>query len=92
MNLVRCDVREGLRKTEVVAAVTDARGRKHEIRVEGDFLIQKDSDSYLPVGLIQFAAKEHQVLIEFPHEPDSGINRIWVSDKQLHHSLSEAFA
>lgn len=92
MARIRCDrLEEGLRSSEVVAVFRDYRGREHYLRVEGDFL-SREGDSYLlPVGVIQADVSHHAVLVELPHEAETGANRIWVNQNQFDESI-EAIA
>ena len=88
MSMVHCDsVTEGLRDSECLASVRDIRGRKHEIRVERDFLSEIGGRQYLPIGIVHVDPKSKAVLIEFSHEPETGVNRIWVTAQQLDHPL-----
>ncbi len=92
MSFVQCDtVTKGLRDSEALANVTDLRGRRHSIRVERDFLTQFDGKDYLPIGVVHIDPKSESVLIEFSHEPETGINRIWVKPEQLHQPV-ESYA
>lgn len=84
MVLVQCDdVTEGLRPSEVTAVIRDYDGRRHYIRVERDFLTHINGSEYLPMGLIHVDPKTKAFLLEFSHEPDSGINRIWVEKEKV---------
>jgi hypothetical protein len=81
---LRCDeITEGLRSSEVVAHIIDVRGRRHFIRVERDFLSDEKQGSYLTVGIVNFDPKTHFVLVELPHEAETGANRLWVKEEQL---------
>lgn len=80
MAKLHCDrITDGLRASEVVAAFTDHDGNRHFIRVERDFL----SDDYLPVGIVHIDPKTNKVLVELPHEAETGANRLWVRQEQL---------
>lgn len=84
MSLVLCEsVTPGLRDSEVLATIRDFNGRRHSIRVERDFLSTLQGKEYLPIGIVHVDPKTKAVLIEFPHEPETGINRIWVKADQL---------
>jgi len=84
MSMVRCEnIGAGLRASECLATVKDMHGRKHSIRVERDFLSEIDGHQYLPVGIVHMDPKTKKVLVEFSHEPETGINRIWVDPQQL---------
>jgi len=87
---LRCEsVTPGLRASEAVAAFTDLHGRKHFIRVERDFLSSKDGSSYLPIGIVHVDRKSTCVLIELPHEAETGANRLWVKPEQLDELVEE---
>lgn len=88
MTLLRCEsVAEGLRASEALANVRDYQGRRHSIRVERDFLSPIDGQWYLPMGVVHIDLRTKAVLLEFPHEPETGINRIWVSPEMLDQPL-----
>src|SRR5258708_6656194 len=94
MTQVRCEnVLNGLRDSEALANVRDFNGRRHSIRVERDFLTKIDNDWYLPMGIVQIDPRTRAVLLEFSHEPETGINRIWVKpdmlDERLEASVSK---
>jgi hypothetical protein len=92
MAKLRCEsVKEGLRASEVVAVLRDWSGRRHFIRVEGDFLSNGGADRYLPVGVVHVDRSKDAVLIELPHEAETGANRLWVRADQLDEPV-EAFA
>ncbi len=79
MPQVICEkVGRGFRDSERTAVVKDIYGHREYIRVEHDFLTVVGEKTYLPVGVVCVDEKHDAVLIEFPHEPDSGGNRIWV--------------
>lgn len=84
MAKLRCEnVTRGLRDSEVVAAFSDYSGRRHFIRVEGDFLYKEPDGRYLPVGIVHIDPKTRLVLIELPQEAETGANRLWVREEQL---------
>jgi hypothetical protein len=84
MAKVRCEaVTEGLRASEALASLRDFHGRRHFIRVERDFLSEQDGHSYLPVGVVHIDPNTKAVLIELPHEAETGANRLWVRPEQL---------
>lgn len=92
MARVRCEqVNEGLRPSEAVASFVDFKGRTHFIRVERDFLEDEAGDVFLPVGVVHIDAKTKAVLVELPHEAETGANRLWVRQDQLDEPI-EAFA
>jgi hypothetical protein len=80
MSYVRCDIDEGLRPSEVTVEVRDVDGRPEFLRVDRDVVAEFDNQPYLPIGIV-YRDKEsgkNLVLIELPHEADSGTNRLWV--------------
>jgi hypothetical protein len=84
MAKVRCDsVSEGLRASEALASIVDYSGRKHSIRVERDFLTEDNGTKYLPIGIVHVDPKTKAILIELPHEAETGANRLWVRANQL---------
>ena len=83
MAYVVCDVSKGLRDSERTVAVRDLAGRRQFLRVEHDFRTKADGKWYLPVGVVHVSIKGKQVLIELPHEADSGANRLWVGTESL---------
>src|SRR5580658_9605775 len=92
MAKVRCEnVSEGLRASEALASLRDYHGRRHFIRVERDFLSEENGVFYLPIGVVHVDPKTHAVLIEFPHEAETGANRLWVKQEQLNEPI-EAYA
>jgi hypothetical protein len=76
-------VSPGLRESEVIVAIKDQSGRRHFIRVERDFLTMDKGKSYLPVGLVHVDPKSRAVLLELPHEAETGANRLWVRPEDL---------
>ena len=79
MPRVLCErIARGLRESEVIAAIRDYYGRKHDIRVERDFLYLRGEQSYLPVEIVHVDPPSKAVLIELPHEAETGANRLWV--------------
>ena len=92
MAKIRCKgLTEGLRSSEVVASFVDIHNRTHYIRVERDFLDHEGGVSFLPVGIVHVDPKTKAVLIELPHEAETGANRLWVLPEQLDEP-AEAFA
>jgi hypothetical protein len=84
MAKVRCEnVSEGLRASEALANLRDYHGRRHFIRVERDFLSERDGHFYLPIGVVHINPKTKAVLIELPHEAETGANRLWVKPEQF---------
>jgi hypothetical protein len=92
MAKIRCaGVSEGLRSSEAVARFVDYNGRTHFIRVERDFVEEQSGHFFLPVGIVYIDPKTKAVLVELPHEAETGANRLWVKPEQLD-ELVEAFA
>jgi hypothetical protein len=88
MAKVRCEkVSEGLRASEALASLRDYHGRRHFIRVERDFLSEQAGHFYLPIGIVHTDPKTKAVLIELPHEAETGANRLWVKPEQLDESV-----
>jgi hypothetical protein len=78
MPIVLCEVSKGLRPSEVTVAVKDTTGRSEYLRVERDFLIVDGEKSYITIGVVHDDKARGVMLIELPHEADSGHNRLWV--------------
>lgn len=84
MAKIRCTtVTEGLRQSEVVANFIDFHNRTHSIRVERDFLVEQGDHIFLPVGIVHVDPKKQAVLIELPHEAETGANRLWIRQDHL---------
>ena len=83
MASVACEVSKGLRDSERTAAVKDVFERKHYLRVELGYLSHEDGLNYLPIGVVGIDDKKGLILIELPHESDSGISRLWVRQSDL---------
>jgi hypothetical protein len=80
---VFCDeVNPGLRPSEVIAVIKDHAGRRHFLRAERDYLKASNGSSYFPVAVVH-AAAGGLVLVELPHEAETGANRLWVSKDRL---------
>ena len=81
---VLCDsVGPGMRPSERCVTVRDVRGHREAILVEFDFLTVQGDKTYLPVGICHIDKERDVVLIEFPHEPITGGNRLWVRTSDL---------
>jgi hypothetical protein len=84
MAQIRCEsISEGLRASEAVALFRDYEGRRHFLRVERDFLSEQGGHYYLPIGIVHVDHRTKLVLIELPHEAETGANRLWVKPDQL---------
>jgi len=73
----------GMRTSERAVTVRDVRGYSECILVERDFLTIQDNKTYLPVGVVFVDKVREVVLVEFPHEPITGGNRVWVRSADL---------
>jgi hypothetical protein len=76
--LVACEVSEGLRPDEVTVSVADVRGLRQFLRVPKGFLTPGQGKWYMTVGVVH----DHcagPILVELPHEADSGAYRVWVA-------------
>ena len=80
MALVVCDeVGKGFKDSERTVGVKDVNGDKQFLRVPAGYLGRDEAGRfYLPVGIVGQDRKSTAVLIELPHESDSGANRLWV--------------
>lgn len=84
---ILCDqITDGLRQSEAVASFVDFHGRRHFIRVERDFL---GAGNHLPVGIVHVDPKTKAVLVELPHEAETGANRVWLKQTQLDEPIEE---
>ena len=73
----------GMRPSERAVTVRDVRGHGELILVEHDFLMAEGDRTYLPVGVVFIDKERDVVLVEFPHEPLTGGNRLWVRSADL---------
>lgn len=88
MAKILCEgVSDGLRASEALAKLRDYHNRRHFIRVERDFLSQRGTAFYLPIGIVHIDPKTDAVLVELPHEAETGANRLWVTRDQLDEPL-----
>jgi hypothetical protein len=76
-------VSPGLREADVIATLRDVHGRQHFLYVEKDFLTHDNSHAYLPVAFVGRDARTGAVLVELPHEAETGVNRLWVPAEDL---------
>lgn len=83
MRFLQCTIGLGLRDSEVQLTMRDITERPQRLRCERDFVIVEGGKHYLPVGVVGRHPTEEKILIEFPHEADSGANRMFVSPDQL---------
>jgi hypothetical protein len=76
---VLCEkVSRGMREVDAIATIRDYHGRRHFLHIEKDFLTSQNSHWFLPVAFIHRDPPTGAILIEFPHEAETGVNRIWV--------------
>ncbi len=79
MLMIRCQaITEGMRSDEKTITLLDANGKKEFLRLEPDYLVEKDGETWLPVAVLREDNSKGVYLIEFPHESEGGTNRIWV--------------
>ena len=84
MALVLIDqITRGMRPSERTIAIKDAFGKRVYLRVEEDFMVQRDGKFWLTVGVINEDKVHPVVLVEMPQEPDSGPYRIWAKKTDL---------
>ena len=82
--LVVCDeVTDGLRASEATVAIRSRGGRKEYLPTERDLLYEQAGKYFLEIGVVHKDPKTGACLIEFPHEADSGANRIWIDADSL---------
>lgn len=88
--LVVCDsVGRGLRDVDRNVAVKDVHGNRQYLQVPADFLTPgPEGKAYITVGTVYQDPKTKAVLIELPHEADSGAHRLWVWPGDFLHPLS----
>lgn len=86
MDYVICDeVSEGLRPSDVTVTVKSLKNRREFLRVSEKSLLEHNNKKYLAIGIVYQDPASKAFLIEFPHEADSGANRIWVDQAQVLH-------
>jgi hypothetical protein len=84
MTKVLCTrVAEGLRASEAIVTIQDLQGRRHDLRIERDFLSGHNGHSYLPVDIVHQDARTGALLIELPLEAETGANRLWIRPEDL---------
>jgi hypothetical protein len=84
MSRIRCEaVTDGLRASEALVTLRDYHQKRHFIRVERDFLTPLAGQFYLPIGVVHVDPRTRAVLVELPHEAETGANRLWVKHDQL---------
>ena len=72
---------------ERMVAIRDIHGKCQLLRVERDFLTEAAGKNYVTVGIVHRDPKTETVLIELPHEAESGAHRLWVRPEHLRESL-----
>jgi hypothetical protein len=75
---VLCELSPGIRHDEDTVSVMDMTGNRHFLRVTKGFVNKVGDEYYLPIGVVKVDRQNARVLIEFPHEADSGANRLWI--------------
>jgi hypothetical protein len=84
MTELRCArVSRGLREADAIATLRDVYGRQHFLQIEKDFLAHHDSSAYLPVAFVARDRTTGAILVELPHEAETGVNRLWVAADDL---------
>jgi hypothetical protein len=79
MDYVVCDeVSDGFRASDRTVGIKSLQGKREYLRLSLSSLLQKDGKVYLAIGVVRHDLPTNSYLIEFPHEADSGANRIWV--------------
>ena len=78
MAMVLCDVRPGAGTVAVSVGVRDVNNVRTFLEIQSDFVIHREGQSYLPIGVVGIDRGKGVALIEFPVEADSGAHRIWV--------------
>jgi len=76
-------VSPGLREADAILTFFDFYARRHFLQIEKDILVHRNGSSYLPVGFVHRDARTGAFLIEFPHEAETGVNRIWVNAEKV---------
>jgi hypothetical protein len=75
---VECTIAPGFRDDEWSVRVPDENGRRQNLRVNKELVSEKSSKHYLAIGVVEVDYKHKRVLVELPHEADSGANRLWI--------------
>jgi hypothetical protein len=83
MAQVLCEVSKGLRPSEATVGVADVHNNRQFLRIERDLLTEVEGEWFLTVGVVYDDPHQPWVLIELPHEADSGKNRLWVWREHL---------
>jgi hypothetical protein len=72
-----------MRAADAILTFVDFHGRRHFLQIEKDLLLHRRGHTYLPVGFIHRDLPPDALLIEFPHEAETGAHRIWVSAEKV---------
>lgn len=84
MDYVICDeVTEGLRPSHATVAVKSRTNRREFLSISKSSLLYRNGQTYLAIGIVHQDPETKAYLIEFPHEADSGANRIWVDSPSI---------
>lgn len=83
MVLVRCEAEEGPRPGYTAVGVLSVEGHREYLAIEDRFLVKRNGEVYLPVGLIGRDPRHKTFLVQLPLEADSGANRVWVAPDQF---------
>jgi hypothetical protein len=85
---VECSIAPGFREGELAVSVPDETGKRQYLRVNKNLVASEGGKHYLAVGVVQIDHKHKRVLIELPHEADSGANRLWVPFSSFRQGIS----
>ena len=75
---VECSIKPGFLPGEWAVSVPDETGRRQNLRVNKNLVSAVGAKHYLAIGIVELDYRHKRVLVELPHESDSGINRLWV--------------
>ncbi|MCI0463642.1 MAG: hypothetical protein L0Z62_42450 [Gemmataceae bacterium] len=78
MAMVLCEVRPGAGKVAVSVNVRDITNERTFLSIDRDFVVRKEGQTYLPIGVVYRDREKGVALIELPVEADSGTHRLWV--------------
>jgi hypothetical protein len=83
MPLVRCQVSEGPRPGFKAVGIPSVEGHTEYLTIEERFLVKRNGDYLLPVGVVGTDRRHGTTLIQLPLEADSGANRVWVRSETI---------
>lgn len=89
MALIRCEASEGPRSGCKAVGVPSVEGHTEYLVVEDRFLIERDGERYLAVGVVGKDYRQGLTLVQLPFEADSGANRVWVRADDVVAELDE---